>query len=123
MRSFPEETWASDIQSLDLDEDPIPLQRSLGVVWDVKNDTFTFRIGDLKRPYTRRGVLRLVNSLFDPQGLVSGVTFAGKLILRQLMEKKKSEENRDMPWDLIQFHLCQCRARLGNLTRSIVALA
>ena len=50
MRSFPEETWASDIQSLDLDEDPIPLQRSLGVVWDVKNDTFTFRIGDLERP-------------------------------------------------------------------------
>lgn len=44
------------------------------------------------KPYTRRGVLSTINSLYDPLGFVAPVTIQGKAILREL-----TMENGD--WD------------------------
>lgn len=74
MQAFPPEDRASELKDLDLSSDPLPLQRSLGISWDLKLDCFTFRVSRDTRPFTRRGTLSTVNSLYDPLGLISPVT-------------------------------------------------
>lgn len=60
------------------------MQRSLGVSWDVAEDVFTFQVAAEEKPYTRRGVLSIINSLFDPLGLASPVSIQGRFLLREL---------------------------------------
>lgn len=84
MQAFPSSEYAKDLKDLDLDIDSPPVQRSLGLNWDLSNDTFTFRVASTTKPFTRRGVLATVNSLFDPLGLVAPITIQGKLLLREL---------------------------------------
>ncbi len=57
-------------------------------------DTFMFRIEDDQRPFTRRGVLSTVNSLYDPLGFLTPITVNGRLILRELT---KQAEDWDIP--------------------------
>ncbi|XP_060084987.1 uncharacterized protein LOC132564349 [Ylistrum balloti] len=76
---------AKGLKGLELGKDVIPLQRSLGLVWNVNNDTFTYQVCPDVQPFTRRGVLSTVNSIFDPLGLIAPVVIRGKLILRDLM--------------------------------------
>jgi hypothetical protein len=44
----------------------IHYQRSLGLLWDSELDEFTFSVSTDVKPYTRRGVLSTINSLYDP---------------------------------------------------------
>lgn len=48
------------------------------------SDTFSFQVPDIEKPYTRRGVLSTVNSLFDPLGFLAPITIQGQLLLREL---------------------------------------
>ena len=84
MQAFPSSEYAKDLKDLDLETDSPPMQRSLGLNWDLSRDTFTFRVANTNRPFTRRGVLACVNSLFDPLGLVAPISIQGKLLLREL---------------------------------------
>ncbi|XP_038845403.1 uncharacterized protein LOC120044802 [Salvelinus namaycush] len=49
-------------------------KRSLGLNWDLRTDTFTFKVAKDEKPFTRRGVLSTLNSLYDPLGFVAPVT-------------------------------------------------
>ena len=83
-QSFPPEDQAMELRNLDLSKDAVPVQRSLGVYWDLKNDTFTFQVSQEIKPFTRRGVLSTSNSLYDPLGLVAPVLIKGKMLLREM---------------------------------------
>lgn len=82
MEAFPSENRAKELKDLDLSADPLPLQRSLGVSWNLKKDCFTFRVSREVKPFTRRGTLSTV-SLYDPLGFVSPVTMQGKALVRE----------------------------------------
>lgn len=69
------------------------VQRSLGTYWSLTSDCFTFKVEPPPRPLTRRGILVMVNTLFDPLGFVAPVTEVGKLILRELMSVERSWDN------------------------------
>ncbi|KAL0153706.1 hypothetical protein M9458_050984 [Cirrhinus mrigala] len=84
MEAFPSQDYASDLKDLDLEKDNLPIQRSLGLNWDLKMDCFVFEVPDAGKPLTRRGVLSTINSLFDPLGFAAPVTINGKFILRDL---------------------------------------
>lgn len=84
MQAFPSSEYANDLKGLDLSIDPPPVQHSLGLNWNLSNDMFTFRVATTERPFTRRGVLATVNSLFDPLGLVAPISVQGKFLLREL---------------------------------------
>ncbi|XP_041369794.1 uncharacterized protein LOC121383763 [Gigantopelta aegis] len=51
----------------------------------MNNDSFFFDVSTTPRSFIRRGVLSVVNSLFDPIGFLAPITIQGKLILRNLM--------------------------------------
>ena len=67
---IPSEDRAKGLKELDLKNDPWPLERALGVVWCIEPDSFQFRIQLRDRPFTRRGVLATVSSIYDPSGFV-----------------------------------------------------
>ncbi|XP_036002193.1 uncharacterized protein LOC118565663 [Fundulus heteroclitus] len=92
MEAFPSEDRAKDLKHLDLGVDPLPIQRTLGLCWNLQADSFTYRVSVATKPFTRRGLLSVVNSLYDPLGLVAPVIMQGKALLREL-----SSEVRD--WD------------------------
>lgn len=84
MDAFPAEDRAKDIKDLDLSVDDLPVQRSLGVSWNIMTDTFMFKVPESQKPFTRRGVLSIVNGLFDPLGFLAPVTIEGRQLLRKL---------------------------------------
>ncbi|KAK7895612.1 hypothetical protein WMY93_020937 [Mugilogobius chulae] len=92
MEAFPVEDRAKDLKDLDLGIDPLPVQRSLGLCWNLQTDSFTYLVSDDTKPFTRRGVLSTVNSLYDPLGFAAPIIMQGKALLREL-----SSEERD--WD------------------------
>lgn len=87
MEAFLADDRAKSIEALDLAVDDLPVQRSLGVVWDMTKDTFTFTIPESQKPFTRRGVLSTINSLFDPLGFLAPVTIQGRFLLRELVSQ------------------------------------
>ena len=85
LKAFPQVDLAKDLASLDLSKDYLPTQRSLGLSWNLTSDCFTFAVPELDKPYTRRGVLSVINSLYDPLGFVAPVTIVGKVLLKSMV--------------------------------------
>ncbi len=86
MRAFPSEDYANSLKELDLGVNSLPIQRSLDLLWNLDTDGFNFHVQNDQRPYTRRGLLSVINSLYDPLGFVAPITVQGKILLRKLTE-------------------------------------
>ena len=67
--------------------DQLPIERALGVRWDVESDTFGFKITLKDRPSTRRGILSVVSSVYDPLGFAAPFILPAKRILQDLCRK------------------------------------
>ena len=87
---FPKDDLAKDMNNIDFDSSN--LQRSLGLHWNIKSDTFTYQVCTEIKPFTKRGILSTINSVFDPIGFVAKVLLGGKIILRKALLK-------DIGWD------------------------
>ena len=70
--------------TLDLDLENLPVERTLGVQWDVEKDAFLFKVREPHKPPTKRGILSAVSSLYDPMGFVCPVVLEAKKILQRL---------------------------------------
>ncbi|KAL3967947.1 NLR family CARD domain-containing protein 3 [Sarotherodon galilaeus] len=102
--AFSPDDRAKGLKELNLETDVTPTQRSLGLIWDLKKDTFTFRVAESVKPFTKRGVLATINGLFDPLGFASPVTIQGKMLLRELSSKALDWDTplpreREAEWD------------------------
>lgn len=84
LESIPEILRAKDVKDLDLREGILPIERALGVKWCVNTDTFGFKIVVKERPFTRRGILSVVSSVYDPLGLASPFILPAKILLQNL---------------------------------------
>ena len=62
-------------------------ERTLGMNWVVKDDVFVFPFESSTKPFTKRGLLSYVSSLYDPLGLVTPMLLTGRLLL-QLLHRK-----------------------------------
>nr|XP_049612500.1 uncharacterized protein LOC125989984 [Syngnathus scovelli] len=65
---IPENERAAKMKDLDLNKDTLPTERALGIHWCTESDTFTFKVNVPRKPATRRGILSVVNSVYDPLG-------------------------------------------------------
>ena len=84
MAAFNTEDLAKDLKDVDLSKDESPFQRSLGIAWNLKDDTFLVKVPSKEKQFTRRGLLSIVNSIYDPLGFVAPVTLEGRLLVREL---------------------------------------
>ncbi|XP_061819391.2 uncharacterized protein [Nerophis lumbriciformis] len=108
--AFPPEDLAKGLKDLDLTSDPLPLQRSLGLRWDLQTDSFSFCVSDKEKPFTRRGILSVVNSLYDPLGFVAPVTVQGKALVRDVSTEEYDwdtplPEDKAIQWNVWKYSL------------------
>ncbi|XP_068684442.1 uncharacterized protein [Montipora foliosa] len=86
--AIPEAERAKEVKNLDLSKEDLPFERALGVRWCIETDTFGFKI-DLKHsPPTRRGILSVVSSVYDPLGLAAPFVLPAKRLLQDLCPEK-----------------------------------
>ena len=88
IESIPAEDRAKGDKDLDLEHDELPLERTLGIEWCVESDSFQFRIILKDKPFTRRGILSTVSSIYDPLGFAAPFLLRGKRILQELCKDK-----------------------------------
>ena len=99
MEALPAEDRGKDVQDLDLRHDVLPTQRSLGVYWNLAEDTFTFQVSLPEKPFTRRGVLSTMNSVYDPLAFAIPVILKGKLLLQRLIAMGNKRSSNPLGWD------------------------
>ena len=88
IESIPAEDRAKGVKDLDLEHDELPLERVLGIEWCVESDSFQFRIILKDKPFTRRGILSTVSSIYDPLGFAAPFLLQVKRILQELCKDK-----------------------------------
>lgn len=83
---IPEGEMAKGVKdlNLDLDLEDLPLERALGVPWSTEDDVFKFHVTLKEQPCTKRGILSIVSSMYDPLGFPAPVTFPAKHLLQEL---------------------------------------
>ncbi|XP_023930308.1 uncharacterized protein LOC106157407 [Lingula anatina] len=84
VNAFPTEDREKTLMNLDLFTEELPTQASLGISWNMDKDCFGFSLFIPERPFTKRGILSTINSIFDPLGFLSPVTVTGKMLAREM---------------------------------------
>ena len=88
VNSIPEPERAPSIRDLDFEENVVLTERALGVQWNVHEDSFTYKIAEKSKPATRRGILSIICSVYDPLGFISPCILPAKLIQQDLCRRK-----------------------------------
>lgn len=101
LQSIAENRWAKDIKELNLDRDDLPLERALGLLWCVESDSFKFKMEVKQQSLTRRGMLSITRSVYDPLGFLSPVTLSAKMMQQELC-RRSCEWDDAMPPDIVK---------------------
>lgn len=72
---------------VDCDQDHLPTERTLGVLWDMERDKFMFKVSPKEVQPTRRGILSATSSLYDPLGFVAPFILTAKFLIQDLCSK------------------------------------
>lgn len=81
--SIPRSEFAKEMKTLEL-----PMERALGLNWCVESDVFKFKITIKDRPFTRRGLLSVVGTVYAPLGILVPVVLPAKTLLQDLCRLK-----------------------------------
>ena len=104
MESIPESERASSVLDLDLDKERLPVERTLGLRWDMQKDTFIFDTTLKSKPNTHRGMLSLASSIYDPLGFLAPIILPAKKLLQDLCKQRLDwddpvGENKRRRWE------------------------
>ena len=110
IESIPESERAGGVKDLNFSQPTI--QRALGTHWDVVTDEITFKVTIKEKPPTRRGLLSIVSSIYDPLGLVAPFVLPAKILLQELCRDNLS-------WDdpITERHLMHWSVWIGELPK------
>ena len=97
----------------------IPEERALGVLWNTDNDTLCFNIDIMEKSLTRRGLLAMLSSIYDPLGLVSPFLLKGRKTLQELC-KDSFQWDHPIPENIKQQWL-KYKSNLGKLNSIKIA--
>ncbi len=82
MKTIPEDERAKKVKGLDLDRTTLPIEKTLGMQWDTSSDTFGIRMQYTEKPFTRRGLLSAMSSVYDPLGYISPFVLQAKILFQ-----------------------------------------
>ena len=68
--------------TITFDKDGANIQRTLGIHWNITDDTFFFSSKIIDSPPTKRGVLSAVSTIFDPIGILASFILKAELLLQ-----------------------------------------
>ncbi|XP_014881603.1 uncharacterized protein LOC106942781 [Poecilia latipinna] len=90
LESIPPSERASPQQACDLAFNDSKLERALGIHWHIDFNTLRFHFRPNNQPDTRRGILSIVASLYDPLGFISPFVLTGKRVLQETCKQGTS---------------------------------
>lgn len=90
LATIPQSERASSVKEFDWEI--LPTERALGVRWNLESGTFGFKVKFKDKPLTRRGMLSIESSVYDPFGFVSPFVLPAKAVLQDLCR-------RGLSWD------------------------
>ena len=86
LSAFPPSELASTTDSIDLlKSNP---QTALGLQWKMESDSLHLCHQKRKKDFTKRGILSVNSSIFDPLGFVSPVALGGRLLQRKFVSPR-----------------------------------
>ena len=68
--------------------DTLTEDRALGVCWHVQEDQMSFQVQRMEQPLTKRGVLSMLSSVYEPLGLASPFVLGARRIVESLCRMK-----------------------------------
>ena len=95
LAAVPEDDRAKVVRDLQFNNDSV-VQRTLGVQWNVQKDQLQFDIAEVNSKATRRNILSVMSSIYDPFGITSPFVLQAKIILQDLCRAKVSWDE-DIP--------------------------
>ena len=98
LESIPEDDKAKEVKGLNLEDDKLPKERALGVQWCVEKDQLEFNVAKVNERATRRNILSVMSSVYDPIGFASPFLLQAKKILQGLC-RLKIDWDSDIPDD------------------------
>ena len=109
MAAVPPEDRASSVKGLDFNDyssstcvSGFPVERTLGVHWDVETDQFKCRVVSPCETPTKRNILKVVARTFDPLGIFSPFLLHARQIFQELCRQKSAWDqtfDRDLMTD------------------------
>jgi hypothetical protein len=63
---------------------PLPVHSCLGLRWNLDTDSSEVNLQLDNKPFTRRGILSIINSIYDPLGFIAPAVITGKILLREI---------------------------------------
>ena len=84
LSAIPEENRNVGVKDQDLLTGKVPEERALGVLYNTDNDTIFFHTNIMDKLLTRRGLLAVLSSIYDPLGLVSPFLLKGRKTIQEL---------------------------------------
>ena len=86
LSSLPREECSKEVQAVELNNDQNLTERALGIKWNVNTDSFGFTVVIKDKPQTRRGLLSVISSVYDPLGFIAPFILPAKRILQDLCQ-------------------------------------
>jgi len=117
MQAFPNEDLTKTLREVTIGQELLPNQMCLGLVWDLNRDMFTFRQVSEAKPSTKRSMLSLINSIYDPLGILAPVTIQGKILMRDITAKSTNWDEPVPDDDQEKFKIwCNTLSSLKEIT-------
>jgi hypothetical protein len=82
------------------------------VLWNLSDDTFEYKVSVKEMSPTRRNILRIVSSIFDPLGIVGPVLLPARKLFQECC-KQKLDWDSELPAELL---------RIWNVWKGDIAL-
>ena len=115
LQSIPPDERAESVKDLSDKLVVLPLERTLGMFWNVETDVFCFYNNQTNKPHTRRGVLSVTCSIFDPCGFMAPFVLKAKMLIQELTRMKLGW---DEPIPRAEDEMWQCwEADLSKLSK------
>ena len=84
LEALPSDLLAPHLSEVDLHNNELPGHKTLGILWNPQTDEFMVKVKSFAHPLTRRGLLSLAMSIFDPLGIVASFLLPLKLLIQRL---------------------------------------
>ena len=98
LESAPPEKRSKEVR--DLDTDHLPVERALRVEWCMESNVLEFRIVLNDKPQTRRGILSIISSVYDPLGFAVPFTLPAKILQDLCCEEVAWDDTIPAPYQV-----------------------
>ena len=95
LEHIPLEDQSKRVKEHVLDE---PLEdRALGVYWSLEEDELGFKVQEMAKPLTKRGILSMLSSVYNPLGIASPFVLGTRKVMQELCRTKLGWDDQVPP--------------------------